>query len=161
MHYKPNVAICKIRVQNSARFSRTSRSLAVQKHWIWDRLPGRWLKIFRKQSNQTKVAKMKRINILKYYNRTAGMFYLFRPCGVRLGNYEIYTAVNIRYFEVYNWPFWWNTTFAAQVGYDRVCDLHLFIKSSTVQYVIKTNGSTFDLLFWNLALCFRKSWTWS
>ena len=34
-------------------------------------------------------------NITRFYSRTAGMLYLFRPCGVRLSHVEMYTAESL------------------------------------------------------------------
>ena len=31
-------------------------------------------------------------NIDRFHSRTAGMFYIFRPCGIRLANFEMFTA---------------------------------------------------------------------
>lgn len=68
-------------------------------------------------------------NIVKYYNRTAGMFYLFRPCGIRLANYEMYTAESVSDIFRYLIDLFGATPdFISGIGYDRVCDLHPFIK---------------------------------
>ena len=68
-------------------------------------------------------------NIVKYYNRTAGMFYLFRPCGIRLGNYEMYTAESVSDIFKYLIDLFGATPhLLTGVGYDRVCDLHPFIR---------------------------------
>ena len=68
-------------------------------------------------------------NIVKYYNRTAGMFYLFRPCGIRLGNYEMYTAESVSDILRYIVDLFGATPHLLRgVGYDRACDLHPFIK---------------------------------
>ena len=69
-------------------------------------------------------------NINHFFNRTAGMFYFFRPCGYRLGHYEMYTAESLsniyRYlidlFGVYP-----SESQIKGIVYDRACDLHPFL----------------------------------
>ena len=68
-------------------------------------------------------------NIDKFHNRTAGMFYVFRPCGIRLSNYEMYTSESLSDVFLYLID-----TFGEEMNgirgvvYDRACGLHPFIK---------------------------------
>ena len=69
-------------------------------------------------------------NINSYYDRTAGMFYIFRPCGIRLSHAEMYTSEScsdafvtlIDLFGANPDP-----KEISLVAYDRVCDLHPFV----------------------------------
>ena len=67
----------------------------------------------------------------RFYTRTAGMFYIFRSCGVRLSHWEMYTAESLS--GVFLWlidlfgesP---STNMINGIIYDRACDLHPFLK---------------------------------
>ena len=66
----------------------------------------------------------------KFYPRTAGMFYMFRSCGVRLSHWEMYTAESLS-----NVFLWMIDLFGEkplpellkEVVYDRACDLCPFV----------------------------------
>ena len=67
----------------------------------------------------------------RYYDRTAGMFYMFRPCGIRLSHWEMLTAESLS--SVFTWLidlFGENPSDKELKGivYDRSCDLHPFIE---------------------------------
>lgn len=65
----------------------------------------------------------------KLFARTAGMFYVFRPCGVRLSHSEMYTSeslsdVFIQLVDIFGKdPHQLNA-----IVYDRACDLHPFLE---------------------------------
>ena len=67
----------------------------------------------------------------RFYNRSAGMFYMFRLCGVRLSHWEMYTAESLS--GVFLWlvdlfgeeP---SPDYIKGIVYDRACDLHPFFK---------------------------------
>ena len=69
-------------------------------------------------------------NIDRFYERTAGIFYFFRPCGIRLGNYEMYTAEALSdIFKIFldlfgKYP---SREELQGVVYDRACDFHPFL----------------------------------
>ena len=70
-------------------------------------------------------------NIERFYRRTAGMFYLFRPCGIRLSNFEMYTAESLS--DVFKYivdVFGEYPTFEQIRGlvYDRCCELKPFLQ---------------------------------
>ena len=77
-----------------------------------------------------KVGCKKDSNVNKYENRTAGMFYIMRPCGIRISHAEMYTAESISatFLQLID-------TFSddpspenlSGIVYDRACDLHRFI----------------------------------
>ena len=67
----------------------------------------------------------------RYYNRTAGMFYAFRSCGIRLSHWEMYTAESLS--SVFSWMvdlFSPNPDKVQIRGivYDRACDLKPFVR---------------------------------
>ena len=70
-------------------------------------------------------------NIDRFYSRTAGMFYFFRPCGIRLGHFEMYTAESLS--SIFLWivdlfgvvP---SLDFLRGIVYDRACDLLPFLQ---------------------------------
>lgn len=69
-------------------------------------------------------------NIEKYYERTAGMFYIFRPCGVRLSHAEMYTSEacsDVLLLLIDTFGIIPDPEVLRLIGYDRVCDLHPFI----------------------------------
>ena len=69
-------------------------------------------------------------NVNKFSERTAGMFYLFRPCGVRIAHREMLTAESLSlvfstFFDIF-------TLSPAKdlirtIIYDRACDLHPYL----------------------------------
>ena len=72
-------------------------------------------------------------NLNRFYDRTAGIFALVRPCGVIVNFAEMYTCESPT--QAYIFTF---TTFGRSVddlkrlkflGYDRSCDLHPFLKN--------------------------------
>ena len=66
----------------------------------------------------------------KYYDRTAGMFYFFRSCGIRLSHREIYYSeacsdVFVDLIDIFGvTP---NVSDVSAIFYDRACDLKPFI----------------------------------
>jgi len=69
-------------------------------------------------------------NVSKYSERTAGMFYFFRPCGVRLGHYEMLTAESLSSLFSYLIDLFSQTPNDDQIKtivYDRACDLHPYL----------------------------------
>ena len=70
-------------------------------------------------------------NIDRFYQRTAGMFYFFRPCGIRLANFEMYTAESLSDVFTYLIDVFGENLSPLQLNgivYDRACDLHPFLK---------------------------------
>ena len=65
----------------------------------------------------------------RFYNRTAGMFYLYRPCGYRLAHYEMYTAESLSSVFTYLVDLFGNDPSENLHGivYDRACGLHPFL----------------------------------
>ena len=69
-------------------------------------------------------------NIDRFYERTAGVFYIFRPCGIRLGNYEMYTAESLSDIFTYFLDIFGRYPSPSElkgIVYDRACDLHPFL----------------------------------
>ena len=69
-------------------------------------------------------------NIERYFDRTAGMFYVFRSCGIRLGNYEMYVAESVSDVLTFLIDMFGSnpaSSLIEGVAYDRSCDLHPFI----------------------------------
>jgi len=67
----------------------------------------------------------------RFYERTAGMFYAFRPCGVRLSHWEMYTAESLSNVFLFLVDLFGQCPTANQITgivYDRACDLHPFLK---------------------------------
>ena len=67
----------------------------------------------------------------RFYERTAGMFYAFRPCGIRLSHWEMYTAEslsNVFLFLIDLFGQYPNVDQISGIVYDRACDLHPFLK---------------------------------
>ena len=72
-------------------------------------------------------------NVNRFYNRTAGIFALVRPCGIIVNFAEMFTCESSTQAYVFVY-----TTFGRSLedlsrlkflGYDRTCDLHPFLKS--------------------------------
>ena len=60
----------------------------------------------------------------KYEERTAGMLYFFRSCGIRLSHYEMYTSESLStVFTCLRDMFEGNLVDISGVVYDRACDL--------------------------------------
>ena len=67
----------------------------------------------------------------KFFSRTAGTFYVFRSCGIRLGNFEMYTAESLSSVFTYLLDLFGESPNPAHlkgIVYDRACDLYPFIK---------------------------------
>ena len=68
--------------------------------------------------------------INRFFERTAGMFYVFRPCGIRISHAEMYTCescsdVFVQLVDIFGEnP---DPKYLRLVAYDRSCDLHPFI----------------------------------
>ena len=65
-----------------------------------------------------------------FYERTAGLFYIFRPCGVRLSHAEMYTCescsdVFVQLVDTFGLEP--DSKYLRLIAYDRSCDLHPFI----------------------------------
>ena len=70
-------------------------------------------------------------NLNKYSERTAGMFYILRPCGIRLSHYEMFTSESLSMvFKSFVDIFGENpsTSDLMTIVYDRSCDLHPYLK---------------------------------
>ena len=66
--------------------------------------------------------------VTRYYTRTAGMLYFFRPCGIRLSHYEMYTAESLsQVFICLVDLFELRPELLRGIVYDRACDLHPFV----------------------------------
>ena len=71
-------------------------------------------------------------NVDRFYSRTAGMFYFFRPCGFRLAQYEMYTAESLSSIFVYLIDLFGNnpsSNVLQGIVYDRACDMHPFLQN--------------------------------
>lgn len=67
-------------------------------------------------------------NVDKFHNRTAGMFYLFRSCGIRISHYEMYTSESLSdVFLCLLDTFGSTPEHINGIVYDRACGLHPFI----------------------------------
>ena len=72
----------------------------------------------------------KEADVTTYYNRTAGMFYMFRSCGIRLSHWEMYSAESLSNVFLYLIDLFGeepSTDDIKGIVYDRSCDLHPFI----------------------------------
>ena len=70
-------------------------------------------------------------NIDRFYQRTAGIFYFFRPCGIRISNFEMYTAESLSAVFTYLIDAFGEDPLPSQLNgivYDRACDLHPFVR---------------------------------
>ena len=71
-------------------------------------------------------------DVMQFYHRSAGMFYAFRPCGIRLSHWEMFTSESLS--SVFTWlvDLFPSTpdlfTFLRGIVYDRACDLKPFIR---------------------------------
>ena len=68
-------------------------------------------------------------NLSKYAQRTAGMFYVLRSCGIRLSHFEMFTAESLSMvftslIDIFNES---PSNHLAGVVYDRSCDLYPYI----------------------------------
>ena len=68
-------------------------------------------------------------NVDKFYNRTAGLFYFFRSCGVRLSHWEMYTHESLSSVFTYLVDLFGDNPahHISGIVYDRACDLHPFV----------------------------------
>ena len=69
-------------------------------------------------------------NIDEFHSRTAGMFYIFRSCGIRLANFEMYTAESLSQIFLYLIDVFGeepDSNCLNGIVYDRACDLEPFI----------------------------------
>ena len=70
-------------------------------------------------------------NVDRFFTRTAGMFFMFRPCGIRLANFEMYTAESLSSVLTYLIDIFGKNPSPSQlqeIVYDRSCDLHPFLE---------------------------------
>lgn len=68
-------------------------------------------------------------DIDRFHERTAGMLYVFRSCGIRLSHYEMYTAESLsNAFLCLLDLFQHDMENLLGIVYDRACSLHPFIK---------------------------------
>ena len=73
----------------------------------------------------------KDLNVERFFSRTAGMIYLFRPCGISLSHCEMYTAESLtQVFSclVNTFGTCPNNNELRSIVYDRSCDLDPFIQ---------------------------------
>ena len=69
-------------------------------------------------------------NVDRFYNRTAGMFYMFRSCGIRLSHWEMYTSESLSNVFTYLVDIFGekpDSSVLQGIIYDRSCDLHPFL----------------------------------
>ena len=68
-------------------------------------------------------------NVNRFYDRSAGMFYIYRPCGYRLARYEMYTAESLSCVYTYLVDLFGEELAQKLHGivYDRACGLHPFL----------------------------------
>ena len=65
----------------------------------------------------------------RFYTRSAGMLYMFRPCGIRLSHWEMYTSESLSQVFLCLLDLFGNDiTNLRGIVYDRACDLHPFIE---------------------------------
>lgn len=75
-------------------------------------------------------------NLNKFEERTAGMFYLFRPCGIRVSHFEMYTAESLSmvftsFVDVFGkQPL---KSVLSGIVYDRACDLLPYLERLSVE----------------------------
>ena len=69
-------------------------------------------------------------NVNRFFDRSAGMFYIFRPCGYRLARYEMYTAESLSSVFMYLVDLFGHEPNNNLHGivYDRACGLHPFLR---------------------------------
>ena len=68
-------------------------------------------------------------DIDRFHERTAGMLYIFKPCGIRLSNWEMYTAESLSHvFLCFLDLFENDMDKLLGIVYDRACSLRPFIK---------------------------------
>ena len=68
--------------------------------------------------------------INRFFDRTAGMFYVFRPCGIRLSHSEMYTCESCSDVFIHlldSFGLEPDPKYIRLIAYDRACDLHPFI----------------------------------
>ena len=71
-------------------------------------------------------------DVMKYYDRSAGMFYMFRSCGIRLSHWEMFTSESLS--SVFTWlvDLFSSTPdiirYIRGIVYDRACGLKPFIQ---------------------------------
>ena len=68
-------------------------------------------------------------NVNRFYDRSAGMFYVYRPCGYRLARYEMYTSESLSCVFTYLVDLFGEELEQNLHGivYDRACGLHPFL----------------------------------
>ena len=68
-------------------------------------------------------------NVNRFFNRSAGMFYVYRPCGYRMARYEMYTAESLSSVYTYLVDLFGDEIVQNLRGivYDRACGLHPFL----------------------------------
>ena len=66
----------------------------------------------------------------RFYARTAGMFYIFRPCGYRLASYEMYTAESLSSVFTFLVDLFGDDPIPhlRGIAYDRTCGFHPFLR---------------------------------
>ena len=67
----------------------------------------------------------------RFYSRTAGMFYIFRPCGYRLAAYEMYTAESLSSVFTFLVDLFGDdpSQHLRGIAYDRTCGFHPFLRN--------------------------------
>ena len=71
----------------------------------------------------------KECNIDRFHSRPAGMFYILRPCGIRLSHYEMYSAESLSNVFTYLIDIFGEDPRPCDlkgIVYDRACELHPF-----------------------------------
>lgn len=88
----------------------------------------------------TLVGCKKNRNILKYYNTTAGIVALIRPCGIVVSLGELYTCESATQVFLFLLKTFYRPSqdvsysqLLRYLGYDRTCDLHPYLKKQAAQ----------------------------
>ena len=72
----------------------------------------------------------KKEDVTTYFTRTAGLFYMFRPCGIRLSHWEMYSHESLSNVFLYLIDLFGEEPAVEDIlgiAYDRACDLEPFI----------------------------------
>lgn len=84
-------------------------------------------------------------NLNKHEERTAGMLYLFRSCGIRIAHYEMYTSESLSsVFSSLNDTFAGEMNDISGIVYDRACDLQPYLRK------LAASGNDHAYMFANL-----------
>ena len=89
-------------------------------------------------------------NINNFHDRTAGMFYFFRSCGIILTHFEMYTSESLSDIFTYLVDYFGNSPNKDDlvgIVYDRSCDLHPFLERLSKEgNSVATNYANLDFV---------------